>query len=311
LSPKTSGSNLARAAVYVAAAWLVVWAGMKLFMGSPQSLPEPVRDMSPFDSELTFRLAIALELAIFCLALLKPHLGWLPLAGLYTFFVALLVPMVAAGAESCGCGGGAIKMSPLLMLSVDAVLLVGILATRPWKRIAGPGLSTILLVLGIAASFAAPWLVIRSAAGGQGDIVVDAETGRVTSGGAEVRYVILEPATWKGRVVHDVLELAAWIPAESLPIEGSIVFWRQSCDVCAVHLRQLAAENDGSRQFLLVQVRDDLKSSRAVDALPEGSNVTSHALPEGVEFILTTPCEVVVNGGTVTNVLTGDDLHPQ
>lgn len=310
MSTKTPGSNLARAAVYLAAAWLVTWAGMKLFVGSPQSLPAFVRDTSPFDAELTFRLAIAIELSVFCLALLKPHIGWLPLAGLYAFFVALLVPMVAAGAETCGCGGGAVKMKPALMIAVDGALLAAVLATRPWKRLAGPGLSTILLAFGVAASFAAPWIVIRSAAVGQGDIVVDAGTGKVTSGGTEVRYVNLEPSRWKGQVIHEVADLAPWIPAELLPIEGSIVFWRQGCDVCAAHLRKLAAENDGSRQFLLVQVRDDLKASRAVDAMPEGSNVTSHALPEGLEFAFTTPCEVVVTGGTVTNVLTGDELHP-
>lgn len=310
MSAKTPGSNLARIAVYLAAAWLVVWAAMKLFVGSPQSLPELVRDASPFSPDVTFRVAIAIELSIFCLALLKPHLGWLPLSALYAFFVVLLVPMVAAGAESCGCGGGAIKMKPALMLSVDAALLVAVLVSRPWKKLRGPGLSAVVLSIGVAISWAAPWLVIRSADGSGAPVVVDSTTGAVTRDGQAVRYVQLEPAGWKGRAVHEIADLAPFIPAEMLPIEGAIVFWRQGCDVCATHLRKLATENDPTKQYLLVQVRDDLKSSRAVDAMPEGGNVTSHAFPANAEFAFTTPCDVIVRGGTVTDVLTGEQLVP-
>ncbi len=310
MSPKSSGSNLARAAVYTAAAWLIVWAGMKLFLGNPQSLPETVRDMSPFDPELTFRVAIAVELSVFCLALLKPHLGWLPLAGLYTFFVALLVPMVAAGVESCGCGGGGIKMSPIVMLSVDSALLAGILLTRPWKRIGGPGLSTLLLALGVAASWAAPWLVIRSSSGTDAPIVVDATTGTVTSAGTKIDYAFLDPTQWKGRAIVDVAELTKWIGPELLPVEGSIVFWRQSCPHCAGHLREIAAKDDGSRQFLLVQARDDLKNAREVDAMPQGAHVTTFAFPENFEVAITTPVEVVIQGGNVTGVLFEEDFHP-
>lgn len=309
MSAKNRRSNLSRLAVYLAAAWLVTWALMKLFVGSPQSLPDTVRSMSPFDAELTFRLAIALELSIFCLAVLKPHLGWLPLSALFAFFVALLVPMVASGAESCGCGGGSIKMKPILMLSVDAALLLAMLLSRPWKRLSGPGLSSIALVIGFAISCAAPWLLIHSAGSGDAPIVVDPSTGEVTSGGSKVRYIELHPTAWNGQAVYDLTELTPWIPSELLPIEGSIVFWRQGCDVCATHLREIAANNDATKQILLVQVRDDLKSGRSVDALPEGGNVTSHALPENLEFILTTPCEVTVQGGLVTHVKTGEDFH--
>lgn len=311
MSPKSAGTNLSRLTVYLAAAWLVAWAGLKLFAGNPQSLPQPVRDYSPFDPELTFRIAIALELSIFCLALLKPHLGWAPLAGLYAFFTALLVPMVVAGAETCGCGGGAIKMPPLVMLVVDSALLVGILATRPWSRLSGPGLSSLLLLAGVAVSWAAPWLVIRSSSTTDGPIVVDATTGQVTSAGAKLDYAFLDPATWKGQAIVDVAELTRWIGPELLPVEGSIVFWRQSCPYCAQHLRELSSKDDGSRQFLLVQPRDDLKNAREVDAMPQGGHVTTFAFPENFEVAISTPLEVVIQGGIVTAVLDKDDFHPE
>lgn len=303
------GSLPARLAVYAAAAWLVAWAGMKLFLGTPTSLPETVREMSPFDADLTFRVAIAIELSIFFLALIKPHLGWVPLATIYAFFVALLVPMVAAGAESCGCGGGAVKMKPIVMLSVDAALLVAVLATRPWKTLKGPGLSTVALVVGIAASWAAPFVLIRSSSDSQGPIVVDTKTGEVTSAGSKIDYVMLHPEKWNGQAAIDIAELTRWIDPSLMPVEGAIVFWRQGCDHCAKHLRELASKDDGSRQYLLVQVRDDLDSGRSVDAMPQGAHVSTFEFPEKLGVALTTPVQVEVKGGNVTGVLYEKDFQ--
>jgi hypothetical protein len=201
-------------------------------------------------------------------------------------------------------------MKPGVMLGVDGALLLLMLATRPWSRVRGRGLPLAILVAGVALSWAAPWVLIRSASTADGPIVVDAESGRVSAGGREVRYVNLEPADWKGRAVHEVAELTAWVPAEMLPVEGLVVFWRQGCSECARHLRALAGQDDGTRQFLLVQVRDDLKSSRAVDVVPAGAHVSNYALPENVEFVFTTPCEIVVRGGNIADVLVGDALAP-
>jgi hypothetical protein len=295
---------LARLAVYLAATWLLAWALMKLFKGNPMELPGPVRAWSPFDAELTFRVAIAIELSIVSLVVVRPRWGWLPMAGLYAFFVALLVPMVASGAESCGCGGGAIKMPPLLMLSIDGLLLVGLLATRPWRVLAGTGLPLWTLALGLVTSWASPWLVIRSATDLEGPLTTEA----IEKGG--IRYFNLEPAKWKGQAIYDVAELTRWIAVEKLPIEGSIVFWRQGCDHCAQHLRELATKDDRSRQFLLVQVRDDLKDARAVDAMPQGGHVQTFEFPEGLQGMFTTPFEVVVVGGVVKDVLYEEDFHP-
>ncbi len=304
IETRTPRPILARLAVYLAATWLLAWALMKLFKGNPMELPEPVRAYSPFDAELTFRVAIAIELSIVSLAVIRPRWGWLPMAGLYTFFVALLVPMVAAGAESCGCGGGAIKMPPLLMLGIDGLLLVGLLATRPWRALAGTGLPLWLLVLGLAVSWAAPWLVIRSSSDVTGPLTAES----VARG--DIDYVYLEPAKWKGQEIFDVAELTRWIALEKLPIEGSIVFWRQGCPHCADHLRALATKDDGSRQFLLVQVRDDLKDTPLVDAMPQGGHVQTFEFPENLQGAFTTPFEVVVAGGVVKDVLYEKDLHP-
>ena len=81
------------------------------------------------------------------------------------------------------------------------------------------------------------------------------------------------------------------------------MLWRQGCDHCKKHLEEMANEKNESQLILLVQVQDDLKSSRAVEAMPNGPNVTLVALPENQEFGVTTPLELVVEGGVVKAVL--------
>jgi len=311
MKSKSKSTPFARIAVYTAAAWLVAWAALKLFQGNPQSLPEIVRDASPFGPETTFRVAIAIEFSIFFLTLVKPRLGWFPLTAIYAVFIAILVPMVIAGATTCGCGGGAIKMPPTLMLVIDGVLLLAMLASRPWSNLGKKGGSMLLLVLGIAASWTAPWLLIRSSSSSDGPVVIDTTTGVVRTDAGEIRYAFLDPSTWMGKPIIDQTQLTQWVAPELLPVEGSIVFWRQSCPNCARHLRELAAKDDGSRQILLVQPRDDLANEREVDAMPQGAHVSNFAFPENFECAFTTPCEVVITGGNVTAVLYEKDFHPE
>jgi hypothetical protein len=70
----------------------------------------------------------------------------------------------------------------------------------------------------------------------------------------------------------------------------------------------MANKDDGSRQILLVQARDDLKNSRAVDAMPQGGHVTTFEFPENLQCAFETPCEVVVEGGVVKAALHEKDF---
>jgi hypothetical protein len=295
--------KLAYAAVALAAVWLLTGALAKLVAGNPMAMPPAVRANAPFGLDLTYHLVIAIELSLVALALLRPRWGWMPLVGLFGFFVVLLVPMVAAGEASCGCMGDSITFPPALMLAIDGALLAFLLATRPWVALRGPGSPWIAVGVAIAACWAAPWVVIRSADGGPSPAG--------TNGGQpapEARYVVLEPERWIGRNVFEVEQLTSWVAPETLPLDGSIVIWRQGCDHCAAHLRKLAAADDGSRQLLLVQVRDDLSNARAVDALPQGGHVGVFAFPENLQGAVETPCEVRVEGGVVTAALYEKDF---
>jgi hypothetical protein len=291
-------SKFAAVAVRLAALWLLTGALFKLFAGSPKLLPPLVTGHSPFSANLTFHLAIAIELTIVWLAMLKPHRGWLVITALFAFFLVVLVDQLLRGAESCGCLGDTIKVPPALMMGVDGSLLAFMLATQPWKNLSGPGLSSAVLALGVAVSIAAPWIVIPSPTNVV--VTVDPNTG-VKS--ANVRWVDMEPEKWIGQSIFDVTQFTQWVAPEKIPTDGRIVLWRQGCDHCKKHLEEMANEKNESQLILLVQVQDDLKSSRAVEAMPNGPNVTLVALPENQEFGVTTPLELVVEGGVVKSVL--------
>lgn len=304
---KSGIQKLASVAVRLAALWLLTGALFKLFGGNPKMIPKLVLDHSPMSWNLTFHVVIAIELAIVCIALLKPHVGWMLITALFGFFLVVLVDQLLKGAESCGCLGDTVKMPPLMMMGIDGALLAFVLATRPWKSITGPGFSTVLLALCVGMSIALPWLVIPKPGavpvppipGGTGDPVAPQN--------AKV-WIEMDPAKWIGQSIYDVAQFTKWVPVEKIPTDGRIVLWRQSCDHCAQHLREMANEKDEATSILLVQVMDDLASSRAVDALPNGANVTQFALPPG-EGLFTTPVEIRVEGGVVKAALYEEDFE--
>jgi len=178
-----------------------------------------------------------------------------------------------------------------VMVAIDGALLAFLIATRPWIAL-GPGGSTKLVVAAIAISAALPWIVIPSKN--------DVATGR---------FVEMHPDRWVNQTVFDVKDLEPFIPADKLPTDGKIVLWRQGCTHCAAHLRKMAREDDGSQPIVLLQIQDDLKDSRAVDAMPAGPHVTMLATPENKELVVTTPWEFHVAGGVITESISPEQAE--
>jgi len=292
-----SRSGFAAVVVRLAGLWILAGAVAKLLLGTPKDLPEMVRKLTPFGLDLTFHLVIGVELAIVCLAWLKPRFAWPVVLALFAFFDFILVSQLLAGAESCGCFGATIKVSPWVMLGVDSVLLISLLLSRPWSSIRGPGLPSLALAAGIAVSFALPWLLIQSPA-------LSTSPGQPRPA---PRYVVWEPETWIHRPIYEIDDLTRWVKTEEFPMDGKVVLWRQGCDHCAAHLRVMAEKDDGMVPILLVQLRDDLKDGRAVDMMPQGPHVTNAMLPENQEIVVTTPWELRIEGGMVTATL--DEKH--
>src|SRR5262245_56227487 len=105
--------------VRLVAAWVITGASYKLFSGSPNDLPPVVREFI-LGPDLTFRLAIAIELSIALTAILWPHVGWKLLALQLAVFLAILVQLMASGEASCGCFGSKVTIKPVTMFLIDA-----------------------------------------------------------------------------------------------------------------------------------------------------------------------------------------------
>jgi hypothetical protein len=318
--PRSGVRNLAGIAVRVSALWLFAGAFFKLFFGNPNLIPPLVREHTPFSLILTYEIAISIELAIVALAMLKPRVGWLAITPLFVFFLVLLGDMVRQGKSNCGCFGNAFELHPLVMMSIDAACLGFVLATRPWSAPFGRGAPWAAVGTAMAIGVVLPWIVIGDKSQKPADpgLVVTPGNGTTApvppaDGGRKV-WVEMHPERWTGQTVYDIAELTRQVPAEMIPTDGTIVFWRQSCDHCAAHLRAMASETDESKLILLVQVTDDMKASPAVDALPSGANVTRFALPEGPDYLVETPSELHVAGGVVQTYLDPkaiEALHPK
>jgi hypothetical protein len=224
------------------------------------------------------------------------------MVALFAFFDFVLTTQIAAGAESCGCFGGGMKVSPKLMMAVDSALLLFLLATKPWSSIkrGGAGIGLVLGALLLSFALPAVWIRVR-----QSETPVTPATGSGTTAPVvkAPAWLTLDPAKWVGKSVYDIEEITKWIPAEKLPSDGKIVLWRQGCTHCAEHLRAMANGDKGEHPILLLQIQDDEKDSRAVDALPAGAHVTLAEFPKGMQVVLETPWDITVAGGNVTAAL--------
>jgi hypothetical protein len=297
--------HIARTVILLGAAWVLAGALFKLFAGSPTDLPSSLRgwlDAAGVQRGLFFRLAIAAELVVVVCAVLRPRWGWAPLAALFVVFDIVLTPLVLSGEASCGCFGSAIPIKPQMMMAIDTALLVAILASRPWSAPPsgiGPGWLVALLALG---SLPLPFLLIGSQPvsiiqEGGGD---DLHPPTMTIEGA--RFISLEPSKWIGKDIFET-DLARYLDweARNLPIEGLVVFYRWTCDRCALHMEQVVDQDDFSRPILLVRVpeRHDNDENGAIQIFPEGSHVTRVSLPRGPVWDLDTPADLLLEGAIV------------
>jgi hypothetical protein len=295
----TKDSPLARLSLGLCAIWLAAGAFAKLVWGSPALLPEVIRKPVPIDLwDLSYTLVIGIELSLVALAFLRPRLAWPAMVALFVFFDFVLTTQIAAGAESCGCFGGGLKVSPKLMMAVDSALLLFLLATKPWISIkrGGAGIGLVLGSWILAFALPAVWIRVR-----QSEAPVNPPTANGTTPPVKApAWLTLDPAKWVGQSVYDIAELTKWVEAEKLPTDGEIVLWRKSCDHCAKHLREMANGDKGDHPILLIQIQDDVEATSLVDALPSGAHVTTAEFPLGMQVVLETPWELTVAGGNVT-----------
>jgi len=309
----TKDAPLARLALWLCAIWLAAGAFAKLVWGSPVLLPDVIRNYTPLSLTWTYTLVIGIEFALVSLCFLRPRQAWPAMVALFVFFDFVLTTQIAAGAESCGCFGGGLKVSPKLMMSVDSALLLLLLVSKPWIALrwrgAGIGLVFALVVL----AFGAPafWIYQRQSESPPPPPPSNGTKAEVPPLVKHPDWLELHPEHWVGKSVYDLEELTKWIPAEKLPSDGKLVLWRQGCTHCAEHLRAMANGDKGEQPILLLQIQDDEKDSRAVDALPSGAHVATAEFPKGMQVVLETPWEISVAGGNVVAALDRAKLEAQ
>ena len=286
--------------VRLAALWVLTGATFKLFLGSPNDLPPVVRDFV-LGPELTFKLAIAIELSFALTALLRPRLGFVPLAMLFMVFLGILVQLVASGASSCGCLGSRVTMPPAVMMGIDATCLVAMLAARPWSAIPARRAPFALLAAVWIASWAAPWVVISTPA--PTEAARDASSGEWRPPEKLPRFAQLRPLEWVGKPI-DETELAVWMDVGAYPQDATWVLYSATCEHCAAHLRQLANDfASDPRLYVLIRIDDETDESQfQVDMKPPGEEAQ---LVTGVPYVITPPWDLTLEDGVVT-----DAVHP-
>lgn len=292
----------ARIAVALAALWVLGVSSIKLFKGTPSSLPPIVRD-GGFGPDLNFRLSIAIELAFALVALIWPRRGFAPLAALYAVFVAVLIQLLSQGAKSCGCFGGAIQFPPWLMISVDGALLAFLLLARPWKSIPARSPRVVLLVAAVAIAAVQPWIWIPAQPPAPAPVAAADPGTEIVAPPPAVeipRYVVLAPETWVGKSIHET-ELAPWIDTRSLPGDATWILYFVTCEHCERYLQRLKAEfAEDPKLYVLVEMGEkDAEANRRVDPeldLPPGEHAR---LRDDIQWVITPPWELVLEGHTV------------
>ena len=288
--PKKAEWTVAALVVRIAGAWILAGALFKLLAGTPADLPELVKKV-PLALGLTWKLAIGVELSLAALALLRPRWAWPLLLLTFLVFDAVLASQVAAGAKNCGCFGSSVQVPPWLMLTIDSVLLAGLLITRPW-RLAATGPSPLVsgaLLASIGVGVALPWIHDREVGGTGSDGASHSPDGG---------FVIFDVESWIGEDVADTPLGSLLDDPYALPPDGLWVLYRQDCEHCAEHLAELARTEQGDRFIVLVRLKQshDTEASRVVYQVPAGPFVQSVALPDTVHYVVTTPAELELEG---------------
>ena len=267
--------------------WVLAGAVMKLLWGSAADLPKLIRSL-PLDPLVTFRVAVAAELCIALLALLRPRWSWLLVIVLLMIFNVTLVHQVMEGETSCGCFGYKLDVPPEIVLGVDVILLLLLLLSKPWGAPGSDATGGLVAVLVIAVAVAMPWIVDR-----------EVRSPDEISPGGLPSDVHLDVNRWEGEYLKTT-RLGPWIDHDALPASGLWIFYRDSCSYCAEILSWLAPTEEGARDIVLVRLPEDESVTEVeVHQKPRGAHVHEVDLRPDINWVLTAPGAMVTEGGRV------------
>ena len=304
---------------------------LKTFTGLPSDLPVPILSLD-LDPLLVLTVAAAVELLVGTAAIVAPRLGWLPVSALLSLFIAILAGHWWQGGGSCGCFGTSVALPAWLMLTIDAVLLGGTLATARRQsclsnsesesgltRFAGSCLSKldapakIALGLGLTLGLAAALLTDRRLVSLRPAETIAAVPAPDLAGTTAPKawsmpatipeQVLLRPSQWVGKPLAET-EFGRWVDVSAFPAKARMIVYYESCNHCADHLRDLAAAQDagtdGGENLVLAQLPTPkgYTGRLHVDRVPKAA---AHVvLPDVVQaYVITPPWDVFLENGRV------------
>jgi hypothetical protein len=315
--------------------WVLAGASVKLYTLNPKLLPEPVllvvRDSARL-FEVTdlnwwlgfsLRSMIGVEIMLALVMFASPRLARFAASFILTVFLAVLVATMAMAANrdgisaiwsgSCGCFGS-VSPPPLGMFAIDALLLLGVIFLRPIREAATPArlgsvLAAAAIGFGLAFSVPSPKITIAIPA----TPAVDETTSPAGPG------AVTEAAGWGAAATElepfYVADFASWVgsPLPSQPLAKLIsrplpdwidtdrfhlVLYREDCEHCHTLLEDHFL---GPLEIPTIAVAvPDIDPANALPMPCE--ECLLHTLPEGPQYVISTPVLMTVEGGTVLAV---------
>jgi hypothetical protein len=326
--------------VRAAALWILGVSAIKTFLGSPNDIPSFLRN-SFLGPDVAFLGSISVEFAFALVALVSPRVGWLLVSALMSVFVAVLVHLISIGATSCGCFGGAIKLSPIAMLAIDGSLFALMLASRPWSSIPAATVPKLALAVLFAGGAAAPWLLVTNeevvlkppepvvhkvdapmdaaqpatsepkAAGlpkpnsADGNLAPHRDaSGQWTLPAKLPRWARLRPPDWVGKSVHET-DLAIWMDTRAYAEDATWILYLETCTHCRDYLQKLESEfATDPKVYVFVRLATPNDEAEGVVKIkPPGETA---ALPAEVSWVVgpkLPPWELVLEGSVVKQAL--------
>jgi hypothetical protein len=216
---------------------------------------------------------------------------------LFLIFAGISASLALRGLQSCGCFGN-VRVDPRTSCALDLGLVAGFLLARPGVRaveLSRP--SNVYRHIAVGAV----WLSIGlpSSLTGWGPRLADVSQGDSVS--PDARYVLLDPAQWRGKR----FPLARFLALSDVVTQGRwrLFFYRRGCSRCYESLRDLSSlgaidDADGGFKWAFIELPAlDQHTAPQEPPLPEGAR--SVRLDPNKMWIAEVPFTITLADGLV------------
>ena len=281
---------------------LLLAAGLK----AHQLSTGPVGETWLLDSRWFLIAVVEFELlfGLWLLAGIYPRLTWKVAVATFAWFAAVSLYLALSGQASCGCLGR-VPVNPWYMLGFDAAATLALLCCRPAparltavararsRVLAGAAVVAVWLMVGIPLGLAMGSYTPGTLAD-SGDILGQSE------------FVVLEPETWVGKRlpllehvdIGDQLAQGEWI----------VLLYHHDCPSCGEVITRYVQPARDRPRVALVEVPKHGRAPEQVEL--DASCCSVGRLSQTREWFVTTPVELLLEGGVVKRVVSSRDLVP-